>query len=108
MLYHQSTEDMDNLTSLPSPPVTFALSCSDSDYDSVSASDTERSLINRRRRMVSESGSVLDDDDKMNFHNDLAMRSKPSCIHPPNPDELEIPTSESILGLVRNSKLKYS
>jgi len=56
--------------------------------------------------MVSESGSVLDDDEKMNFHNDLAMRSKPSCIHPPNPDELEIPTGESILGLVKNSNLK--
>lgn len=54
---------------------------------------------------MSESGSVIDDDDKMNFHNDLAMRSKPSCIHPPNPDELEIPTGDSILGMVINTEM---
>jgi len=81
-------------------PVTFTLSCSDSDYDSVSASDTERSQINRRRRLISESGSIIDDDEKLNFHNTLALRSKPSCIHPPNPDELDIPTVDSILGMV--------
>lgn len=85
------------------PLVTFALSCptSDSDYDSVSNSESERSVVRRRRRLESESGSVMNEDERNIFHNALARRSRPSCIQAPNLDELEMPTNDSILGMVR-------
>ncbi|XP_059487389.1 eukaryotic elongation factor 2 kinase-like [Neocloeon triangulifer] len=103
-----SSEDVEEFLHSSHNQVTFTVSCSDSDYDSVSASDTERSLIrNRRRRMESESGSVIDDDEKMDFHLQLARRSKPSCIQPPNPDDLEVSTKDSVLGLVHLELCRY-
>jgi hypothetical protein len=80
--------------------VNFTISCptSDSDYDSVS--ESERSAVRRRRRLDSESGSVMNADEKQNFHNDVTRRSRPSCIQPPNPNQLEIPINDSVLGMV--------
>ncbi|XP_065348223.1 eukaryotic elongation factor 2 kinase-like isoform X2 [Cloeon dipterum] len=103
-----SSEDVEEFLHSTHNQVTFTVSCSDSDYDSVSASDTERSLVrNRRRRLESESGSVIDDDEKMDFHIQLARKSKPSCIQPPNPDELEVPMKDSVLGLVHLELCRY-
>lgn len=88
----------------------FTISCpaSDSDYDSVSNnSESERSIIRRRRRMDSESGSVMNEDEHQFFHNDVNRKTRPSCILPPDPNKLEIPNNESILGVVSSVKFCY-
>lgn len=95
-------DDGDEHDSNDHQAVSFTISCpaSDSDYDSVSNSESERSLVRRRHRLDSESGSVMNEDDRLLFHNDISRKARPSCILPPDPNELEIPSKESILGVV--------